>query len=128
MLGSLDSTTRPLVKINLCRTPPLPPSLRRVVIKRCTLLEFSFNILELRKVFLLRGRPESKRQSTANSFKKQVQKDYFTRYISLRFISVIQSNLQKAWNELLNATHFKTEVANLYSKLRLRNNAIHYFA
>ena len=60
-------------------------------------------------------------------FKKQAQKDYLTRYIDLRFISVIQSNLQKAWNEVLNAAHFKTEVANLYSNLRLRNNAIHYF-
>lgn len=147
MIGSVDSTTRPLVKQIFAehRPPPLPLHQFK---------HFSFkegrNTWDMsparrsKKVYLTRMNFPSTYVSWERSFywgagrnlsdnqQQTVLKSKYKRItlhaiLALDLFQSLSQIYKKAWNEVLNAAHFKTEVANLYSKLRLRNNAIHYF-
>lgn len=145
MIGSVDSTTRPLVKqIFAEHRPPSPStSLSISLLRKAEILDMS-PARRSKKVYLTRMNFPSTYVSWERSFywgagrnlsDNQQQTVLKTKYKRITLHAILALDLfqslsqiyKKAWNEVLNAAHFKTEVANLYSKLRLRNNAIHYF-
>lgn len=145
MIASVDSTTRPLVKqIFAEHRPPSPStSLSISLLRKAEILDMS-PARRSKKVYLTRMNFPSTYVSWERSFywgagrnlsdnqQQTVLKSKYKRItlhaiLALDLFQSLSQIYKKAWNEVLNATHFKTEVANLYSKLRLRNNAIHYF-